>query len=57
MNYNELLDFDTSYLPLDFWEYNPAWDVQPEELEEALDIEDEVWYNEGSEKGNDRSYE
>lgn len=47
MMYKELLDFDTSYLPLGFWDYNPEWDVHPEEeKEDELDIEDETWYNE-----------
>jgi len=48
MNYSPPLDFDMGFLPGDFWDYNPAWDVHPEE-KEGLDLEGEVWYNGSSE--------
>lgn len=46
MDYSSLLDFDLGFLPLDYWDYNPAWDVDAQELEDALDLENEMWYNE-----------
>ena len=29
MSYVPLLDYDTTFLPADFWEYKGEWDVTP----------------------------